>query len=99
MRPIHLAHSDKTRPVVILTRAAVRPRLTSVTVAPITSRGRGLSTEVTLGPENGLDHVSVVNCDSIATIDSSDIGRHIGFLLTAQEEALSAAIRRAFDLT
>ncbi len=54
MRPIHWAHVDKLRPVLILTRETVRPHLTNVTVAPITTTVRGLSTEVPVGVENDL---------------------------------------------
>lgn len=68
MRPIHLATLDKTRPVLVLTRPAVRPVLNSVTVAPITTTIRGLSTEVPVGRTNGLDHDSVVSCDNVTTI-------------------------------
>jgi len=50
MRPIHSARLDKTRPVLVLTREVVRPHLGRVTVAPITSTVRGLSTEVPVGP-------------------------------------------------
>jgi len=53
MRPIYAAHLDKTRPVLILTREVVRPHLSRVTVAPITSTIRGLSTEVPVGAANG----------------------------------------------
>jgi len=98
MRPIHLAQLNEARPVLILTRELVRPHLTRVTVAPITSTIRGLSTEVTLGPENGLDHRSVVSCDNIVTVLTSTLGRHGGYLFPAQEEELAEAIRAAFDL-
>ena len=46
MRPICLAQLDRTRPVLVLTREIVRPHLSRVTVAPITTTIRGLSTEV-----------------------------------------------------
>lgn len=98
MRAIHLAHLDKTRPVVILTRELVRPHLARVTIAPITGTIRGLSTEVVVGIENGLQQTSVVSCDNITTIPADTIGRHIGYLLPQQELALSQAIRAAFDL-
>ena len=98
MRPIHLAKLDKTRPVLVLTRELVRHRITGVTVAPITSRIRGLSTEVLVGPSNGLDHASAVNLDNIATIDVLDLGRQIGHLLPEQELLLTDAIHAAFDL-
>ena len=98
MRPIHTARLDKTRPVLVLTREVVRPHLSRVTVAPITSTIRGLSTEVSVGPRNGLDHPSVVSCDNIVTIPVDTLGRQVGFLLADQEEDLTAAIRAAFDL-
>jgi mRNA interferase MazF len=98
VRPIHAAQLDKARPVLILTRELVRPYLTSVTVAPITTSVRGLSTEIMLGPANGLDHDCVVSCDNIVTIPKAALGRQIGYLLPAQEAALAAAIQAAFDL-
>lgn len=98
MRPIHIARLDKTRPVLILTRAVVRPHLSRVTVAPITSTIRGLSTEVPVGPANGLDQAGVVSCDNIITVPVSSLGRQVGFLSEDQEIALTAAIRAAFDL-
>jgi mRNA interferase MazF len=98
MRPLHVAQLDKARPVLILTRELVRPHLNRVTVAPITGTIRGLSTEVPVGPANGLDHAGVVSCDNIVTVLKSTLGRHIGFLLPAQEAALADAIHAAFDL-
>ncbi|MFD3705895.1 type II toxin-antitoxin system PemK/MazF family toxin [Nocardia sp. NPDC058658] len=98
MRPIHLAKLDKTRPVLVLTREAVRPYLTRVTVAPITSTIRGLSTELEVGPRHGLDHACVVSCDNITTIPTATLGRIIGYLPTDAEPDLTAAIRAAFEL-
>jgi mRNA interferase MazF len=98
VRPIHLARLDKTRPVLVLTRELVRPHLHRVTVAPITSTVRGLSTEVVVGVRNGLEHDSVVNLDNILTIPATDLGRHVGFLHPDQERELTVAIVAAFDL-
>jgi len=98
MRPIHLATLDKTRPVLILTRELVRPHLTRVTVAPITATIRGLSSEVPVGPRNGLDKDSVVSVDNVVTIPVTALGQQIGFLLPYQEPDLAEAIRNAFDL-
>ena len=98
MRPIHLAKLDKTRPVLILTRELVRPHLTRVTVAPITATIRGLSSEVQVGPRNGLDKDSVVSVDNVVTIPVTALGHQIGFLLPDQVPDLAEAIRNAFDL-
>jgi mRNA interferase MazF len=98
MRPIHLASLDKTRPVLILTRETVRPVLRSITVAPIISTIRGLSTELAVGRANGLDHDSVVACDNITTVPRAAVGRLIGYLQPAQEPELARAITAAYDL-
>lgn len=98
MRPIHLASLDKWRLVLVLTRELVRPHLSTVTVAPITSRVRGLSTEVAVGRANGLDAPSVVSLDHVATIPTVALGRQVGVLFDAQEPVLAAAIQAAFDL-
>jgi mRNA interferase MazF len=98
MRPIHVARLDKARPVLVLTRELVRPHLTTVTVAPITTTIRGLSTEVPVDAANGLAGASVVSCDNIATIPSDALRQQIGVLLDHQEQALGDALRAAFDL-
>jgi mRNA interferase MazF len=98
MRPIHLARLDKSRPVLVLTRELVRPHLNTVTIAPITTTIRGLSTEVLCGPRNGLDDRCVVACDHITTIPADRLGRQIGRLLDEQDVDLTRAVHAAFDL-
>ncbi|HTA15076.1 MAG TPA: type II toxin-antitoxin system PemK/MazF family toxin [Solirubrobacteraceae bacterium] len=98
MRPIHVAHLDKARPVLILTRELVRPHLGTVTVAPITTTVRGLSTEVRVDVANGLAGLSAVSCDNITTIPTDVLGAQIGVLLDRQESSLADAIKAAFDL-
>lgn len=93
-----LMPEGKTRPVLLLTRDAVQPHLNALTVAPITSRIRGLRTEVPVGPRNGLDRKSVVNLDNITTIPVALLGRQVGFFFDDEEEALAQAIMAAFDL-
>jgi mRNA interferase MazF len=98
VRPIHTAQLDKVRPVLVLTREVVRPHLTRVTVAPITTTIRGLSTEVPVGRRNGLDQASVISCDNIVTVPAAALGPQIGYLLPAQEASLTKAVQAAFDL-
>ncbi len=98
MRPIHLARLEKTRPALVLTRERARDALAWVTVAPITTTVRGISTEVPVGPDNGLDHDCVVSCDNLQTIPAAQLGRLVGFLHEDQEPALADALVHAFDL-
>lgn len=98
MRPIHVERLHKFRFVLILTRERVRAHLNTVTVAPITTTIRGLSTEVPVDTTNGLEQPSVVICEHITTVPTSALGPQIGLLHDRQEQDLTDAIRAAFDL-
>jgi mRNA interferase MazF len=99
MREIVIARLDKNRPALVLTREIAIASLRRITIAPITSTIRGLSSEIKLGQRNGLDHECVVSLDNIATVPKENIGRVIGFLLQDQERELARAIDMAFGLS
>ncbi|EWT06889.1 mRNA interferase MazF3 [Intrasporangium chromatireducens Q5-1] len=98
MREICLVRLDKTRPALILTRDAARGAMTKVTVAPITTTIKGLSSEVRVGPENGLDHECSVALDNVVTVSVDLLGRTVGYLSVEQEAALARAVVLAYDL-
>ena len=98
MRPLHWATLDKRRPVLVLTRELMVGRMSTVTVAPVTSTIHGIATELPVGVQNGLDRPSAVKCDQIMSIPIQQLHEACGFLLDAQELALHEAIQAAFDL-
>lgn len=98
MRPLHWALLDKRRPVVVLTRELMVGRMSTVTVAPITTTVHGIATEVPVGPRNGLEETSAIKCDQIMSIPVDQLEEPCGFLLESQEIALHEAIQAAFDL-
>ena len=63
-----------------------------VMVAPLTTRIRGISSEVSLGDEDGVPRASVVNLDTITTIAKASLCERLTILtadkLKAVEEAL-----------
>lgn len=75
-----LAELDKRRPVVVLTRNPLGGHLHSVIVGPVTSTVRGLSTEVAVGPEDGVRVSSVVNLDNMQLLDRRRLVRRVGQL-------------------
>ena len=83
---------DKRRPVVVLSRQDVIPLLRTVMVAPVTSRIRGLPSEVLVGPEEGLSHDSAVNLDHVQTVEQSQLHRYIGTLSHAQMQRVCRAL-------
>jgi mRNA interferase MazF len=98
MREIHLARLDKVRPCLVLTREAVRPYRTEVTVAGITRSDRGLSTKVRVGADGGIDVPSFINMDDIQTISTDNLIRFVGVFPDEREPELTAAVLAAFDL-
>ena len=89
---------DERRPAVVLTRLEVVALRGQVTVAPITTRVRGLSVEVLVGRRQGLGSDGVVNVDHVQTVPREAVGPFIGTLTPVQEHLLARAVRHAFDL-
>ncbi len=78
---------DKRRPVLILTRDPLGAFLHSVICAPITSRIRGLSTEVGIGAESGLVQPSVANLDNALLLARTRLIKRLG---TAGDSVMDA---------
>ena len=59
------------RPALILTRQTVIPHVNKLTVAEITSVGKGYPTEVSIGHEANLPKESYVQLDNIHTVSKA----------------------------
>jgi len=85
-----------TQPVVVVTRDTALPLLTSAVCALVTSTFRGHVAEVEIGPNEGLDHDSAVNCDNLFTLPKNVLTRRRGRLgptkLTQLDRALIVAL-------
>ncbi|MBO0713481.1 MAG: type II toxin-antitoxin system PemK/MazF family toxin [Acidimicrobiales bacterium] len=94
---IWLAELDKRRPVVVLTRDPMGRVLHSVLVGPVTSTVRGLSTEVVLGPDDGVRTKSVVNVDNLQLLHRSRLVRRVGRAAGDTMSRICAAVGTAID--
>ncbi len=86
------------RPVVLLSRDEAYAVRALVTVAPVTTRIRGIPAEVPLGPEDGLPRSCVANLDTITTIAKASLRDHMATLSPAKLRAVDAAIHFALGL-
>ena len=77
---LDLPHPDKRRPVVVISRPSLIPRLHTVTVAPVTSTRRGSPTEVAVGPDEGLKQDSCVNLCHLFTVPKDRLRGFVGTL-------------------
>ena len=86
------------RPAVLLSRDSAYAVRLSVTVAPVTTRIRGIPVEVTLGPDDGLPVESVANLDNITIIPKSRLDSRITALSDEKLQAVEGALRFALGL-
>jgi mRNA interferase MazF len=68
----------KLRPVVVVTRDEVLDVRANVTVAEITTTVRGLTVEVPIDPDCGIEQASVVNCDGLHTVSQRRLTKRLG---------------------
>lgn len=87
---------DKTRPVVLVSREQAYALRTLLTVAKVTTRRRGLRSEVTLGPAEGLPRECVANSDDLLTIRKRQLIERIGTIPQDKVRDLDTAL--AFSL-
>lgn len=68
------------RPVVVLTRQAVIAHVSKVTVAEVTTKGKGYPTEVAIGQAASLRRESFVQLDNVQTVSKTRFVKHLGAL-------------------
>lgn len=71
---------DKARPVLVLTRGSAIGYLSRVTVAPISSTIRDVSSEVVIGVVEGMKQPCTVNLHNVITVPKDGIGRRVAQL-------------------
>lgn len=87
------------RPVLLLSRDQVYLVRELVMVAPITTRIRGIPSEVALGPEQGLPKRCAANLDTIRTISKRKLTERITSLGPEKLAEVERALKFAFALT
>jgi|SRR5579872_1692544 len=92
---VWLAELDKVRPVIVLTRDPMGRLLNSVLAAPVSSAVRGISTEVHLGPDDGIRVASVANLDNLQLVPRSRLVRRVGRARPETMGALCVALATA----
>jgi mRNA interferase MazF len=85
-------------PVVVVTRDAAIPMLSTLVCVLITSSFHGHVAEVSVGRPHGLDHDSAANCDSVFTLPVRVLTRRRGRLDTTKLSELDAALTIALGL-
>jgi mRNA interferase MazF len=86
------------RPVVVLSRDAVIPRLQRALVAPCTSTVRGLASEVVLEPDDDpVPRRSSINLDSVESVSVAVLVERLGRLSDERMREVCAALDVAVE--
>jgi mRNA interferase MazF len=78
--------------------ALIESRFSTVICAPVFSNGEGLSTEVAIGPNEGMKHSSWIMCDNLVSVRKSELTDYVGSLSGAKLTELDEALKKALDL-
>ena len=83
----------------VVSRAGLlRTTFSTVVCAPVYTSGAGLTTQVEVGPEEGLEHEGWIMCDNLTSLRRSDLTGYVGALSPARIRELNRALRSALDL-
>ena len=90
---------NKSRVFVVVSRQVlIDSRFSTVICAPIYSKHDGLSTQIFVGPEDGLKHDSSIHCDELLSLPKSVLTNFIGTLSLNKIKELNVALKIALDL-
>jgi mRNA interferase MazF len=94
-------HGDPKRQrvfAVVSRQKLIESSFSTVICAPILSDGEGLSTQVSIGPDEGLKHQSWILCDGLVSIPKSVLTNFVGTLAADQLKQLNRSLAMALDL-
>ncbi|HEX5369226.1 MAG TPA: type II toxin-antitoxin system PemK/MazF family toxin [Dehalococcoidia bacterium] len=83
------------RPVLVLTRDPVADRIGAVVVAACTRSVRGISSELPLGPEDGMPEACVATFDNLHTLRRAAFRRRITTLSEARMDEVCRVLSTA----
>lgn len=95
---LDLGEAAGRRPALILTRQGVITHVNKITVAEITSRGKGYPTEVAIGQKANLPRESFVQLDNIQTVAKARFLKYLGTLDAQTMRTVSRKVVLALGL-
>ncbi|MGA2169922.1 MAG: type II toxin-antitoxin system PemK/MazF family toxin [Terracidiphilus sp.] len=84
--------------VIVSRQALIDARFPMVICAPVYTNGSGLSTQVSVGPNEGLKHESWILCDNLTSILKSALTQYVGSLSSEKLAEVNRALSMALDL-
>jgi len=84
--------------VVVSRQAAIDSRFSTVICAPVFTNGQGLSSQVAVGPEEGLKHPNWIICDNLVSVRRAALTDFVSSLPSSKVAELNHALKVALDV-
>jgi mRNA interferase MazF len=84
--------------VVVSRQLLIDSKYSTVICAPVYTRHDGLSTQVAIGPADGIKHESSIHCDELVSLPKAMLTRFVGTLGPSKKAALDEALAVALAL-
>lgn len=88
---------EKGRPYLVVSRDAANEVMQRVLVAPVTSRVRGVPSELRVGPDEGLPVESVASFDNLRPFPKGMLTRRLGALADSRRHELCVVAAATLD--
>ena len=83
---------------IVSRQALIDSRFPTVICAPVNTNGSGLSSQVSVGPNEGLKHQSWILCDNLTIIPKFVLTQYVGSLSSERIVEVDRALSMALDL-
>jgi mRNA interferase MazF len=84
--------------VVVSRQVLIDSTCSTVICAPVYSRFDGLSTQVEIGVDEGLEHNSSIHCENLVSLPKSALTNYLGKIQDSTLPALDGALRVALQI-
>jgi mRNA interferase MazF len=91
------APDEKGRPFLVVSRDAANHVMARVLVAPVTSRARGIPSELPIGKDEGLPLASVAAFDNLRPFPKSMLVRRLGALRAERRHEMCTVAAATLD--
>ena len=89
----------KSRVFVVVSRQVlIDSRFSTVICAPVYTSCEGLTTQVAIGPDEGLKHHCSIHCDELVSLPKSALTDYLGSVPRGKHGLLRKALKTALEL-
>jgi mRNA interferase MazF len=84
--------------VIVSRQILIESKFSTVICAPVYTRHDALSTQVLIGPEEGVKHDSSIHCDELISLPKNMLTNFIGQLSDQKIKELNRALKVSLDI-